>query len=406
MLCHAHPMNTLGPDSPLASTHIPTGDLIMTTGPHTHDDDNLASSYYTHNTTSNSDTPTVTTSNGETASINLIMPLSVSGAIVLVVLLFIIVAALSCFFVHRQSKNRKRKESLLLIQQPQNNKAAATTHGFYSETDNPLKQTAGMALNSSSSTCALRKSRVSLSSLVSTKFKGQEYENLCDREDESEDIADLKSNPKVSVISEADSGCYDSGTEPTPTPLLVSHDNHMAAMTGPGSFHTRHDTEADNQQYFPTQQFCRPKTSSSHVDTRVQSAKADNDEDTPEYDGDNNTNIEHHTPLFPNWKPTMGETQLSPGLQRPMTMGGVYSTRHHHHYHNRNCSHGNIHRGSVTSSYGTGTSTRTSARTSRSTSRQFGSGSVRCGSSSMGRGSAVFGPGVQVAEESKMPLQS
>lgn len=255
------------------------------------------------------------------------------------------------------------------------------------------------------STCTLRKSRLSLSSL-SSKSKVQVNEGLdsgleCEDDTiprvvisvktQAADIvpphifaaADARSdavppadvNPRISI----DSGCYDYETEAD----LRRMPQHCLLQ---GS------RQEDNLQ-------CpRSPSANSSKGAGVQSAKDSSDLE----------------PLFTNWKPSMNQSRVSPAMQRPMTMGGVYSTGHHLQHH-RNRSHGNNHRGSLTS-YGTGTSTRTSARTSRSTSQQTGSiscdsgmaGSVAMESSSgvigsMGCGSGVFGT---AARQSKTPSQS
>ena len=96
--------------------------------------------------------------------------------------------------------------------------------------------------------------------------------------------------------------------------------------------------------------------------------------------------LEGQSSLSSSWKQSIFNSHLTPGMARPMTMGGVFKTGHAHH--SRNRSHGSSsQRGSLTSSHGT------SSRTSRST----------FSSSSMGYGSGVFD--LQSARQSKTPSQ-
>lgn len=229
--------------------------------------------------------------------------------------------------------------------------------------------------NPDHSTSALPKAHISLGSL-SSKFKVQEYEGFVDGTDERVSMqtlpkdtgsrannADFRiispTNPRISI----DSGCYDLEAELSPS----SHDDHMIRVANHSPFQ---DGRYDGKCLLTSS--CHSRSSKGF---EVQGAK-------------DNTDVE---PLFANWRPpSMSHSCVSPAMQRPMTMGGVYSTGHHPQHH-RNRSHGS-NRGSLTSSYGTGTSARTSARTSRSTSQQ--AGSIGCGSgvaASMGCGSEVVG---------------
>jgi hypothetical protein len=170
-----------------------------------------------------------------------------------------------------------------------------------------------------------------------------------DSEERFTNSADVQ--PRVSV----DSGCYDLETE---FHIPSSHEDDR-----PTTVTLLQDTKCRGKDVPPLLR--PPSTSSCHSQSSkgagVQSAK-------------DNADIE---PLFANWKPSMYHNHVSPAMQRPRTMGGVYSTGHHPQHH-RNGSHGSNHRSSQTSSYGIGTSTRTSAKTSRSTSQQ--AGSITCGS--------------------------
>lgn len=316
-----------------------------------------------------STTPSTAVTGGEGAASYLVLSISVVGG----TLILSVVGLLLACILYRQAKKRKEGRASLL---PKKGEAAPLIQQC-EKSDRNNGDDGVLILDDSGnpdhSTCALRKSHISPSSL-SSKSKVQGFVDdthdqrigvqtpatdttLRPRTADTNDTdfrvkSPANINPRISV----DSGCYDLEAELNSS----SHDDHMITAANHSPF------QDGSKCLLAVRQYPRPpSTSSCHSQSSkgvgVQGAKDSTD----------------LGPLFANWKPSMCHNHVSPAMQRPMTMGGVYSTGHHPQHH-RNRSRTSNHRGSLTSSYGTGTSTRTSARTSRSTSQQ--AGSIGCGS--------------------------
>ena len=352
---------------------------------------------------------------------HLVVTFSLLGS-VFVVLVFCIAVVVSflLFFLHR-SKKRKRKMSILMTQQvkpmgggsQRDSECEGEREG--EEEGNPLIPAHPQNINGS--TCTSRRSRVSLTSLVSSKFKVQEYTR---RDGGGGGVERGRDNvghhPRVSIVSESDSSCYDLEGN---LPLVSSHESHMTRTASSRGSHM-------------TSSPYNAASISPHLLPHPLSTGSLSKTPTPNSDKESDAIAERDVQgsLFPNWRSSVGgASRISPGgggvqhqqMQRPMTMsgGGVYSTGHGHHHHLHrhsygNRSHGNIgthgggstsHRESVTSGYITGTSTRTSALTSRSISRQFASSTA-----TMGSGSGDLGSSMQqvlvINRDSKTPAQS
>ena len=345
--------------------------------------------------------PSTTLSIGSTEGKGTTSPLILSISVVGGTLILSTLGLLVICLLYRQAKKRKKARASLLPKKakasflPKKGPEAAPLliQRCLSESEDSVQLKVEPSGNLSHSTCTIRKSRVSLG-LPSSKSEVQGYEhhvggvdceprsNMTPRISMSTPAADVLCSDQNKVVEDAtcadfrvtspaditprisaDSGCYDLDIE--------SHDNHMTTAANHGP---RQDARCDDKYLLTVPHFRPSSTSSSHSRSSkgvgVQSAGVQSSEDS--------TDLE---PLFANWKPSLYHPRVSPAMQRPVTMGGVYSTGHHPQHH-RNRSYGNNQRGSLTSSHGTGTSTRTSAMTSRSTSQQAGS---------LGGGSGITG---------------
>ncbi len=272
---------------------------------------------------------------------------------------------------YRQAKSRKgRKASLLLTRQPKHKSLDHYEGGERSALIPAMTASSG---DSNPSTRVLRgRSRISLSS-ISSRSKVQEYENMeCETvtAEQQPFPRRLATPPLMTVAPE--------------TRVLQSRADTVVTESQEASSHPRVSTGSPSHPRVSTGSPSHPRVSPAGSQPRISFLS---DADSGCFDKD-------ISGLFGSWRLPLS---ISPALQRPMTMGGVYSTGNHPPppQHHRNRSHGNSsHRDSLTSSsYGTGASSRTSGRTSRSTSQQAGA--------IMGCGSAVL-----AARQSKTPLQS
>ena len=350
-----------------------------------------------------STTLSIGSTEGESTTSHLILSISVVGGTLILSTLGLLVICL----LYRQAKKRKKARASLLPKKvkasflPKKGPEAAPLliQRCLSESEDSVQLKVEPSGSLSRSTCTIRKSRVSLGS-PSSKSEVQGYErhvggvdceprsNTTPRINTSTPAVDVLCSDQNKVVEDgtcadfrvtspaditprisADSGCYDLDIE--------SHDNHMTTAANHGP---RRDARCDDDKYLLTVPHFRPSsTSSSHSrSSRGTGVQSSGVQSSGVQSSEDSTDLE---PLFANWKPSLYHPRVSPAMQRPVTMGGVYSTGHHPQHH-RNRSYGNNQRGSLTSSHGTGTSTRTSAMTSRSTSQQAGS---------LGGGSGITG---------------
>lgn len=255
----------------------------------------------------------------------------------------VIVMILCPLLLHLSIKKQKKQK--LLIQQKRETK--------YSEASNTDHQT-----------CMKKRSEVTLRSEVMPRSLASPGH----REDDKELLV-MDTTQVQSKTHDSPPPSYDSHMI-TPVQLhqhasvshgsSTSHYNTLRPLTSDNCYRSRAAVRAQQQRKSPLSTATPSPPLLAHIaNTNMNNVIAMRDDVREE---DNPSSFIH----TPNRSPSFTHApkqllRISPGLQRPMTMGGVYSTGRHHL---------RSHRGSLASSHGTtGTSTaRTSARTSCSTS--------------------------------------